>query len=97
MSQFLTLSAIAALGSFGVSPTLFDKPVAAQVSSAVPNAQQAGNKFVAQVVGLQWLNPLQRRDYSAEWQLLWTLGQVQPNKDDDMVRASPHDFSTLKD
>ena len=38
--------------------------------------------FMAQVVGLQWLNPLQRRDYPVEWQLLWTLGLVQPNKAD---------------
>ena len=29
---------------------------------------------MAQVVGVQWLNPLQRRDYPTEWQLLWTLG-----------------------
>lgn len=38
--------------------------------------------FMAQVVGLQWMNPLQRRDYPVEWQLLWTLGVVQPNKPD---------------
>ena len=38
--------------------------------------------FMAQVVGLQWLNPLQRRDYPVEWQLLWTLGLVQPNRVD---------------
>ena len=52
--------------------------------------------FMAQVVGLQWLNPLQRRDYSTEWQLLWTLGVVKPNKDDDMVRANPGKYSTLQ-
>ena len=43
--------------------------------------------FMAQVVGLQWINPLQRRDYPVEWQLLWTLGVVQPNKPD--AKAKP--------
>ena len=51
--------------------------------------------FRAQVVGLQWLNPLQRLDYPTEWQLLWTLGLVKPNKNDDMVRTDPRGFSTL--
>ncbi|WP_338638300.1 virulence factor [Burkholderia pyrrocinia] len=48
--------------------------------------------FVAQVVGLAWLNPLQRR----EWQLLWTLGLVKPNSNDDMVRTKPAKYSTLQ-
>jgi hypothetical protein len=51
---------------------------------------------MAQVVGLQWLNPLQRRDYSTEWQLLWTLGLARPNKNDDMLRSEPELFSTLQ-
>lgn len=44
--------------------------------------------FVAQAVGLEWLNPLQRYDYPTEWQLLWTLGLVKPNANDDMVRPA---------
>nr|WP_155697038.1 virulence factor [Burkholderia stagnalis] len=52
--------------------------------------------FLAQVVGLEWLNPLQRRDYPTEWQLLWTLGLVAPNKCDDMVRTNPKKYSTLQ-
>jgi hypothetical protein len=51
---------------------------------------------MAQVVGVHWLNPLQRRDYSTEWQLLWTLGVVQPNKDDDKVKENPKKFGTLQ-
>lgn len=51
---------------------------------------------MAQVVGLEWLNPLQRRDYPTEWQLLWTLGLVKPNKNDDMVRTDPKKFTTLQ-
>jgi hypothetical protein len=52
--------------------------------------------FMAQVVGLQWLNPLERKDYPTEWQLLWTLGLVKPNKDDDMVEKNPKKYSTLQ-
>ena len=52
--------------------------------------------FVAQVVGLIWLNPLQRMDYPTEWQLLWTQGLATPNKNDDMVRTDPKSFTTLQ-
>lgn len=31
-----------------------------------------------------------------EWQLLWTLGLVRPNKDDDMVKQDPGLFSSVK-
>jgi len=51
---------------------------------------------VAQVVGVEWLNPLQRRDYPTEWQILWTLGLVTPNKNDDMVRANPAKYSSVQ-
>ncbi len=52
--------------------------------------------FKAQVIGLQWLNPLQRRDYPTQWQLLWTQGLVQPNKNDDMVKAEPKNFTSVQ-
>ncbi|MGV7209917.1 hypothetical protein ACLB1G_18915 [Oxalobacteraceae bacterium A2-2] len=52
--------------------------------------------YLAQVVGVQWLNPLHRRDYSTEWELLWTLGLVKPNVDDDMVKSHPHIFSSIR-
>ncbi|WP_423381018.1 virulence factor [Burkholderia sp. LMG 32019] len=52
--------------------------------------------FTAQVVGLIWLNPLQRKDYPTEWQTLWTQGLAQPNKNDDMVRTDPKSFKTLQ-
>ncbi|MGG1945336.1 virulence factor [Trinickia sp. NRRL B-1857] len=51
--------------------------------------------FIAQVVGLEWLNPLQRRDYPTEWQVLWTMGLAKPNKHDDMVRTMPEKFGAL--
>lgn len=42
------------------------------------------------------MNPLQRKDYPTEWQILWTLGLVRPNVDDDMVRKEPGLFSSLQ-
>ncbi|AXF25280.1 virulence factor [Burkholderia pyrrocinia] len=64
-------------------------------SVAAPTEEPA-KPFVAQVVGLIWLNPLQRMDYPTEWQTLWTQGLVTPNKNDDMVRTDPNSFATLK-
>lgn len=52
--------------------------------------------FVAQVIGLQWLNPLQRMDYPTEWQLLWTMGLVAPNKNDDMVKTNPQKYGSVQ-
>jgi hypothetical protein len=51
---------------------------------------------MAQVVGLQWLNPLERMDYPTEWQLLWTLGLVKPNPEDDMVKMKPQKYTKLQ-
>ena len=69
--------------------------------SLPPEAESSGNGsisglFAAQVVGVQWLNPLQRRDYSTEWQLLWTLGLAYPNKNDDKVRENPEKYTKLQ-
>lgn len=57
---------------------------------------ETSQPFAAQVVGVEWLNPLQRRDYPTEWQLLWTLGLVKPNANDDMVRTDPQSFTSIK-
>ena len=61
---------------------------------AVPDAVK--RPYMSQVVAVQWLNPLQRRDYPTQWQLLWTLGLVQPNPGDDMVKANPAKYSSLQ-
>ncbi|WP_159098119.1 hypothetical protein [Parazoarcus communis] len=42
------------------------------------------------------MNPLVRRDYPTEWQLLWTLAVTSPNKNDDMVRTDPQSFTTVQ-
>ncbi|MGG1949287.1 virulence factor [Trinickia sp. NRRL B-1857] len=64
-------------------------------ASAGPATTATGEPFVAQVVGLEWLNPLQRRDYPTEWQPLWTMGLVKPNRNDDMVRTDPGSFTSV--
>ncbi len=60
----------------------------------MPPAPVVAPPFMAQVVGLQWLNPLQRRDYPVEWQLLWTLGVVQPNRVDG--KAIPKKYASVQ-
>ncbi|WP_425251791.1 virulence factor [Janthinobacterium sp. NFX145] len=60
------------------------------------NEKVIAQPFMAQVVGVKWLNPLQRQDYPTEWQLLWTLGKVNPNKKDDMLELYPEIFSKIR-
>ena len=71
-------------------------PAAAVISDTVSERGEVVKPFAAQVVGVQWLNPLQRRDYPTEWQLLWTLGFVKPNQNDDKVKENPKKYSTLQ-
>jgi hypothetical protein len=71
-------------------------PANSETISEVKVSPIPAKRFTAQVVGVQWLNPLQRRDYPTEWQLLWTLGLVKPNKDDDMLKAEPELFSRVR-
>ena len=58
-------------------------------------ASQPTEPFRAQVVGVQWLNPLVRRDYPTEWQLLWVQGLASPNKNDYQVKTYPEDFTRV--
>lgn len=75
---------------------LIASPIALAAPLLPANAAVSPVPFVAQVVGLQWLNPLQRCDYSTEWELLWVLGLARPNKNDDLLRTEPENFSTVK-
>ena len=93
MKQFLALPMLAAFSLFALLTACAVKP--AQKEDDLPR-NTAHAPFRAQVVGLQWLNPLQRLDYPTEWQLLWTLGLAKPNENDDMVRTDPRGFSTLQ-
>ncbi len=95
MKRFLLMPALFA-GAILVLLTACASTPAVEHAHAAPPAVDPGKPFMAQVVGLQWLNPLQRKDYPTEWQLLWTLGLAKPNKDDDMVRAKPQKFTKLQ-
>uniref|UniRef100_UPI002ACBFDE0 virulence factor n=1 Tax=Massilia luteola TaxID=3081751 RepID=UPI002ACBFDE0 len=82
--------------TFGVMLGIAARPVHAEAEAAAKPAPAPARPYMAQVVGLQWLNPLERMDYPTEWQLLWTLGLVKPNPDDDMVRTEPQTFTKLQ-
>ncbi|QTD92267.1 virulence factor [Burkholderia anthina] len=100
MKRFVVLPALAALAVFMFTTAMMRPAQAASpqepAADAVRAVEEPAKPFVAQVVGLMWLNPLQRMDYPTEWQLLWTQGLVAPNKDDDMVRTKPEKFSSLR-
>ena len=82
--------------TFGFTTVLAVGTARAAVPDVKAAAAQIKKPFMAQVVGLQWLNPLQRKDYPTEWQLLWTLGLVSPNPDDDMVKIKPGKYGKLQ-
>ncbi|MGD7109763.1 virulence factor [Ralstonia pseudosolanacearum] len=98
MKRLVIMPALLAGIVFLLGTALMQRPAQAATPKveAAPAAAEAAKPFMAQVVGLEWLNPLQRRDYPTEWQLLWTLGLVKPNKNDDMVRTDPKSFTTLQ-
>jgi len=84
MPLLAAIAVLAWLTSWAMQAAAAKIPAPAVAADAEP--EQA---FMARVVGLQWLNPLQRRDYPTEWQLLWTLGLVQFDPDDPEVIADP--------
>lgn len=98
MKRLVMLPGLTALAVFVLSTVLMNRPAEATTTEATHSASvtDSGRPFIAQVVGLEWLNPLQRRDYPTEWQLLWTLGLVKPNRNDDMIRTKPAAFSSLQ-
>ncbi len=100
MKRFFVVPGLAALTVFLFTTAIMRPAQAAPVPEpagiAAPAAEAPAKPFVAQVVGLMWLNPLQRMDYPTEWQLLWTQGLAAPNKNDDMVRTDPKSFTTLQ-
>ena len=96
MKRFFALPALAAVATWVLLTACASSPVIGTANAAAPAAAEPAKPFMAQVVGLQWLNPLQRKDYSTEWQLLWTLGLAQPNKDDEMVKSNPKKYTKLQ-
>jgi len=69
---------------------------AADTEAARQTAAQTKHRFAAQVVGLQWLNPLVWKDYPTEWNLLWTLGLAKANPDDSQVKKKPEKYATVQ-
>lgn len=100
MKRFLVVPGLTALAVFLFTTAIMRPAFAATVQEPAGKAasvfEEPPERFVAQVVGLMWLNPLQRMDYSTEWQLLWTQGLAVPNKNDDMVRTDSKSFTTLQ-
>ncbi len=100
MKRFVVLPGLAALAVFMFTTAMMRPAQAAPeleaTGNGAPAIEQPAKPFFAQVVGLVWLNPLQRMDYPTEWQLLWAQGLTTPNKNDDMVRTDPKSFSTLQ-
>jgi hypothetical protein len=93
MSRLLSLHALASIGSLALLAACASTLTPASKGKIPEIPLGPMPAFQAQVVGIQWLNPLQRRDYSTEWQLLWTLGLAGPNTNDDMVKKKPAKYS----
>lgn len=79
MKRLLLLPSSLALAVFFFLSACASRPAVIAATPVVAPALPI-KPYMAQVVGVQWLNPLQRRDYSTEWQLLWTLGRQSPIK-----------------
>ena len=96
LARLVAIPAVFAIFTFGITMAVAARPVHAEVASAAKNEATLPRPYAAQVVGLQWLNPLERMDYPTEWQLLWTLGLVKPNPEDDMVKAKPQKYTKVQ-
>ncbi|WP_321949882.1 virulence factor [Burkholderia cenocepacia] len=100
MKRFVVVPSLVALAVFVFTTAMMrsahSAPTAEPIANATLPTEEPVKPFIAQVVGLIWLNPLQRMDYPTEWQLLWTQGLASPNKNDDMVRTDPKSFTTLQ-
>lgn len=95
MKRLILLPTSLALAVFFLLSACASKPSATVIKTATTPVVPV-KPYMAQVVGVQWLNPLQRRDYSTEWQLLWTLGLAKPNKEDAKVKGNPVRFGSVQ-
>ena len=95
MIRLLLIPAITAGVAFSLSTTVKAEPSLAEATKSASDVSPV-HPYVAQVVGLQWLNPLQRKDYPTEWQLLRVIDLAKTNKDDDMVRTEPELFNGIQ-
>ncbi|MYN04818.1 hypothetical protein GTP41_22235 [Pseudoduganella sp. DS3] len=97
MTRLLGIPALVALSCLALTTGCSQLANRTSVASGTAEVAVASSQpFRVQVVGVQWLNPLVRRDYPTEWQLLWTLGLVKPNRNDEKVKEKPAKFSTVQ-
>jgi hypothetical protein len=96
LTRLVAVPAAFAALTFGVTMAIAARPVHAEAAPVAKMEAAPARPYMAQVVGLQWLNPLERMDYPTEWQLLWTLGLVKPNPEDDMVKMKPQKYTKLQ-
>jgi len=85
---------VAVLGLLTACATPPADPRSLAVAVAAP--AKPAKPYMAQVVGVQWLNPLVWKDYPTEWNLLWTLGLAKPNANDEVVKEEPAKFSSVQ-
>jgi hypothetical protein len=52
--------------TFGVAMVIAARPVQAEPAPATKPNPKPARPYMAQVVGLQWLNPLEHKDYATE-------------------------------
>jgi len=97
MLRIFGIPAAVSLMTFALITVAGNMPAKAEAKSlASPSNVVSSEPYKVQVVGVQWLNPLVRRDYPTEWQLLWTLGLAKPNKKDEKVRDKPEKFTSVQ-
>ncbi|WP_434663829.1 virulence factor [Paraburkholderia sp. A3BS-1L] len=97
MKRLVAIPILMAFTMFAFTTSaMMPMPARAATPSADAAPAASAKPLMAQVMGIEWLNPLQRRDYPTEWQLLWALKLVGANRNDDMVRTDPKSFTTLQ-
>lgn len=97
MLRVFSIPAAVSLMTFAAFTVAVNIPAKAEGKSlATPSNVASSEPYKVQVVGVQWLNPLVRRDYPTEWQLLWALGIAQPNRKDEKVRDKPEKFTSVQ-
>jgi hypothetical protein len=97
MTRLFALPALAAVAFLAFASAWHASPAAAAAMPvAMPTEAAPAAPFRAQVVGIQWMNPLEWMDYATEWNLLWTLGLAGPNEDDKQVAMKPEKYSKVR-
>lgn len=96
MTRLLFIPVLFATFVLALVSTFYAGQAKAAPAAPTRSVPKEAGPFMAQVVGLQWLNPLQRMDYPTEWQLLWTLGLVKHNENDSEVKENPQKYSTVQ-